>query len=871
MTAPGGAARALAALLLLSAWLALGASTAAAATITPNTTSDNVAHDGQCSLREAITAAFTHEASGPEAGECAAGTGGDVIELNPGHYFLSKPGKKDDANASGDLDVRSDLTIHGAGAASTIIDAVGIDRVLQVLPNVTVTVEGVTITGGEAPNGGVGNTAGTGSPASGGEGKEGEGGGGILDQGTLTLRDCVVSDNSTGEGGSGGEADASAGPAEAIGGAGGPGGSGGGIEATGPLTIEDSMITGNSTGAGGAGGSALGGAGVEGTAGKMMGAGGPGGIGDGGEGGIGGAGAGVDARAALSVLDSTISDNAAGTGGAGGESSGGKGGGEVNAEDGGGGLGGSALGGRGGAGGPAAGLYGRGGAEVLRSTIAGNHSGAGGGGNLGEGGMGGLGMPGGGGGHGEGGEGGEGGLASGLRVAGPPGSVVVEDDTVTENTAGAGATAGAGTGGEADGLFGSPGSAAGGNGGIGGEGALASEGTAVPLSADTISANVTGAGGAGGTASAPAGGVLVLGRAEHAGNVGGVFVNLTAALGDSIVAENSPANCGLAPGAALADGGHDITFGGPGCPGANVDPHLGSLADNGGPTQTEAIPPGGPAVDAVSAGGAGCPAVDQRGVLRPAGGGCDVGAFEIATPGASTAPASAVATTSATLNGTARNPDLAGASAFFQYGPTAAYGEQTVAQAVAATTAAAALGAGVTGLAPHSGYHFRLVVINSVGEVFGVDQTLTTALAQPPAGAAPAISALRIHPARLTPEAGRGASILAKLRRGHGAAVSYRDSEAASSTLAVQQARSGFRDGRLCAAKRPHRRGRVKRCTRYVTLGSFTHADGAGANTIRFSGRVRSRALRRGGYRLLVTPLAGGRRGAGVSVAFSVR
>jgi hypothetical protein len=57
-------------------------------------------------------------------------------------------------------------------------------------------------------------------------------------------------------------------------------------------------------------------------------------------------------------------------------------------------------------------------------------------------------------------------------------------------------------------------------------------------------------------------------------------------------------------------------------PGA--DPLLAALADNGGPTDTRALPANSPAVDA----GAGCAATDQRGVARPAGGACDIGAFE---------------------------------------------------------------------------------------------------------------------------------------------------------------------------------------------------------------------------------------------------
>lgn len=53
-------------------------------------------------------------------------------------------------------------------------------------------------------------------------------------------------------------------------------------------------------------------------------------------------------------------------------------------------------------------------------------------------------------------------------------------------------------------------------------------------------------------------------------------------------------------------------------------------AANGGPTPTMAILPASPAVDAGDA--AACPPTDQRGVARPAGSGCDVGAFEYDGP-----------------------------------------------------------------------------------------------------------------------------------------------------------------------------------------------------------------------------------------------
>jgi hypothetical protein len=62
---------------------------------------------------------------------------------------------------------------------------------------------------------------------------------------------------------------------------------------------------------------------------------------------------------------------------------------------------------------------------------------------------------------------------------------------------------------------------------------------------------------------------------------------------------------------------------------------LGPLQDNGGPTETHDLLPGSPAIDA---GSMDCPppATDQRGVARPQGAGCDIGAVEfVPEPGGS--------------------------------------------------------------------------------------------------------------------------------------------------------------------------------------------------------------------------------------------
>ena len=61
---------------------------------------------------------------------------------------------------------------------------------------------------------------------------------------------------------------------------------------------------------------------------------------------------------------------------------------------------------------------------------------------------------------------------------------------------------------------------------------------------------------------------------------------------------------------------------------ANLDPTLGPLASNGGPTETMALAPGSPAIGMVADPSL-CTGPDQRGVARPTP--CDAGAYETAT------------------------------------------------------------------------------------------------------------------------------------------------------------------------------------------------------------------------------------------------
>lgn len=119
---------------------------AAATTIDVNTVADQFGGDSaHCSLREAIQAANTDTTFGG----CVAGSGTDLILLDPGTYTLTRSGRDEDANATGDLDVSSALVVLGIDAEQTRIDAAGIDRVLHVAPAASATLIDLTVAGGD--------------------------------------------------------------------------------------------------------------------------------------------------------------------------------------------------------------------------------------------------------------------------------------------------------------------------------------------------------------------------------------------------------------------------------------------------------------------------------------------------------------------------------------------------------------------------------------------------------------------------------------------------------------------------------------------------------------------------------------------------
>jgi len=585
----------------------------AAMTIVVNTFEDELNSDGDCALREAVQAANTDV----PVDACPAGSGGpDVILLATGTYTLTLAGNGEDRNATGDLDVLAGgVTIQRAGAGYTTVDGNELDRVLHVHRNAVLQIEGVTVTNGHAPDG---------NPES-----NGDGGGGILNAGTLILEASEVTQSTAGTGGENGESD---------------GGRGGGIFNAGELTLLTSAISGNSAGSGS----------------------------DSSVSGEGGDGGGVFNAGDLRLEDTTISGNAAGRSGWGwGDSrEAGDGGGIYN-------IGSLGImsstvvnntagqcwstdcpGGQGG------GIFNASAATVTRSSVISNTASASGYGTYDDpagpgGGCGGVfnggalvltnsivsGNRAGDGGKGDHRRGGDGGNGGGIHSGG---ELEVARSSITRNAAGSAGDTGSGWVGIACT-----------GGGIYSTGVLT-------LTNSTVSTNKAGNGGRFDAISQPGG---------SGGSCGGVNVEGTAMLVNSTIADNRPGQGGSGSptgpdgdgGALCADGsvmientiigrsarpstldcvgivhseGHNLVEVPGQCAFAargdlvGVDLEIGPLADNGGDTLSHSLLDGSPAIDQGSCRGS---SVDQRGKPRPvdisgianADDGCDIGAYEM--------------------------------------------------------------------------------------------------------------------------------------------------------------------------------------------------------------------------------------------------
>jgi hypothetical protein len=254
---------------------------------------------------------------------------------------------------------------------------------------------------------------------------------------------------------------------------------------------------------------------------------------------------------------------------------------------------------------------------------------------------------------------------------------------------------------------------------------------------------------------------------------------------------------------------------------------------------------------------------DFDGQARSVAGTTDIGADELiggvdATAGAATG----VGVAGATLNG-AVNAGHQATTYSFRYGTTPAMASSTPVASAASTARPQAVTATIDGLPAGTTIFWALTATNASGTVQTAVQQFQTGVLTPLG--VPSISSFRVSPASFR-AATRGASI-ARVKRG--ARVSYTDSQAATTTFTVARRTRGVRRGRRCVA-RPRRPGKhTKRCVRYRKAGTFKHTDLAGANRFRFTGRIRSHALRPGRYRM--TAVAVGATGKSKAVRASFR
>ena len=155
---------------------------------------------------------------------------------------------------------------------------------------------------------------------------------------------------------------------------------------------------------------------------------------------------------------------------------------------------------------------------------------------------------------------------------------------------------------------------------------------------------------------------------EGDGPVGGDYYYLGDATFKYVIVAHSLAGDNCTGFGTLTSGGHNLDTGntcgftGTGDRINQVDAHLAPLGPYGGPTYTQALLAGSPAIDA---GGTDCPPPgnDQRGVLRPLDGNgdgskvCDIGAYESDGTFTTTTSSTTISTTTATTT-TMRPPTI---------------------------------------------------------------------------------------------------------------------------------------------------------------------------------------------------------------------
>jgi uncharacterized repeat protein (TIGR01451 family) len=399
---------------------------------------------------------------------------------------------------------------------------------------------------------------------------------------------------------------------------------------------------------------------------------------------------------------------------------------------------------------------------------------------------------------------------------------------------------------------------------------------------------------AGNTAVAPPSGVAVGGginvtggtlKLNHAtvtdnsasGNADDLHTSGTGAITvqNSIVAGSSASGavpC-AADGGPIASAGHNIDLG-TSChftatgDRSNTDPRLGPLTSNTTfdpfALGTRALLYASPAVDAADA--PNCPADDELGTLRPQGVACDIGAIESPQVDLRVTGSANVATLppgggNATYTFTVGN----------NTGTTPAGVTFTDALPVGARVVSASAGQGTCSTqgaarvvcalgAVHRGSDVTVRVVAALtapglnrttahveSELPDRDMTTdntTVAVTVSPSvvvSTRPVLTKLKVTPRTVKTS-----------KQAKAAAITYRDSTRASTTLTISRKGSGVRSGKKCVKPPKHRSKHAKSCTRWTVAKHVKHSDVAGSNKVKLP-----RGLKPGSYRVQAVAKAG--------------
>jgi hypothetical protein len=304
------------------------------------------------------------------------------------------------------------------------------------------------------------------------------------------------------------------------------------------------------------------------------------------------------------------------------------------------------------------------------------------------------------------GEGGDGGGIESESLGGEKAVLAVEDSTIADNTAskGAGIFGSGETGEEADNEL------------------VIIDSTIARNQAKTEPGSTAGAG--------------LLARASHIDVAGSIVA-------DNAGPEHGESNCAMEESGTIVSLGYNLENGLGECSftstgdlqGVNPEFSPNALSNNGGNTETLAPALTSRAVNAIPTSFEFCNGTDQRGVARPQGPGCDMGAVEYeqvsskapGPPIVSNVHVVSVTTTTATIGFTI-NPNGADTTYVVDYGPSTSYGEETERVNIGETAGEQSLTRTITGLQSNHTYHFAVVATNALAATGArsADQPFTT-------------------------------------------------------------------------------------------------------------------------------------------------